>query len=162
CTETPRGTRGLCASCVSDSECGETASGKLRCLPVSYQGAERGSYCMYDKATLTLEACPLPYYGTVAALSLGGVASEYCIHEYNRTTCEAILGFLSSCESADECGAEGVDDAVCADDGGGLSCSYECAADKDCRSAAKCNLSDSVGYCCTASSGDPTNPCYRG
>jgi len=160
CTQTLRGSRGLCSACVSDSECGGDVPGTLRCVPVHYDGASRGAYCMLDQQTLSVDACPRPYIVSEPLTSLGGVASEYCLHAQQQTSCEAILDFRQSCTGEAQCGADDLADGRCEDNGAGTRCSYECAGNDDCRAGFKCNTGASPAYCCTNAPSSPSDPCH--
>ena len=163
CTQTKRGSQGPCNACVSDSDCmTDDPTGPMRCVPVHYAGASRGAYCMLDKQTLTGVACPRPYIATEALTSLGGVASQYCLHRQQLTTCEAILDFTSPCTDEAQCGADDLSEGRCEDDGAGLRCSYECLGDDDCRDGVRCNIKTFIPYCCTNAPSDPSDPCHLG
>jgi hypothetical protein len=139
CTSTPRNSLGFCERCVSDIDCILGSSqGDFRCVPMDFAGSPHGSFCQLDLSTHT-GLCPNRMPQGVAATSLGGVASTYCEPKTALTTCEAVLGFQSSCTTNAECGATALDDATCRPTAGGSACTYTCLGPRDCGSGVPCN-----------------------
>lgn len=151
CGTIDRGTQGNCEPCEADSECGEFG-GTLRCVPMEFQEAPNGSYCLVDKATAAGMACPRQYPDPLVTESVGGTAATYCSPIAALTTCEAVLGFKDTCATDADCGEGGLSDGLCRDDGAGLKCTYECQGSDDCANGANCST-DLPKYCCTASGG---------
>lgn len=106
CTTTPRDSVRTCGACVADSECdGDDA----RCVPLEFQGAPQGGYCINLKAA----GCSRPFTVTVTSDSLSGAGeAEYCGIDESATTCPAVLALV------DAASCPGGDDAECADAGG--------------------------------------------
>src|SRR5690606_25812214 len=112
CTDTERGSRARCQSCVADSECQED----YRCVPMEFRGeAREGGYCLKIAATGCSKPLTVP---TPARVSLSGAAAAvYCGVSEGRTTCEAVLDLFANrpCPGGtdEECGVAGLDDARC-------------------------------------------------
>ncbi len=144
-----QGTLGFCQPCVSDEECITTDEvGVRRCVPLEFNGASRGNYCMLDLAshqTATDDPsanCPPRQFAQRMRTSLGGVEALYCVIAEADTTCEAILSFRDACAedtATDDCGVPGLDDGVCRQMGSTFACTYECAGSNDCRNGAACD-----------------------
>jgi hypothetical protein len=148
CTSTPRGSRLQCQSCVADSECMQTG-GTFRCIPMNYQTAPRGGYCMRAANTGGPPGCTRPYLTPILAASLSGVSmTTYCGIDQDLTTCDAVRALLDGRQcptgSATECMAEG---ARCETVGlAPNECTYSCGIPNDCPpggSAGSC----AAGYC---------------
>ena len=130
-----RGSRTLCDRCVSDSECStHIRNGLLRCVPMTFQGMEVGSYCLIDRearlARSGMDNCPPPYAGMSMRTSVSGHTATYCVPDENRTTCASIQQFPGLCFADEECGLAGLDDALCI----GSSCTYTCTSTPWCPS----------------------------
>lgn len=143
CSGIERNSRGVCQQCVSDSDCTQVG-GTFRCIPMNYQGAPRGGYCMR-----AMPGCMRPYGVVITAASLSGAASTtYCGIDQSEVSCEAVNALRASIQcpggSASECMAEG---AMCETVGlGNNRCTYSCSAPDECPasgSSATCG----AGYC---------------
>jgi hypothetical protein len=144
CTQTNVRSVDECGKCTADSECKDADH---RCVVMSYQGTQRGGYCMKRTAT----GCTPPYSVPHTAGSLSGAAPEsYCGFDQTLTSCEAILALLSDkmCAGGDAalCGGPG---AVCGTLNTTLTnrCSYGCQASADCPSRFPCPTSGSSRFC---------------
>lgn len=137
CTETERGSRARCRSCVADSECHED----YRCVPMEFQGEPReGGYCLKVGSTGCSEPFMVP---TPARASLSGAdPAVYCGVSESRTTCEAVIDLLAnkSCSGGvSDCGVPGLDDARCETVNLGLNrCTYACDATNQCPNSFNC------------------------
>ncbi len=154
CSETPRGSRGLCESCAADSECVGGAGEPLlsRCVPLQFPDRASGGYCLRRAAA----GCPSYIYEfPVESTSVSGAVAEvYCGVSEGLTSCEAVLDLANSARSC----ASGEDEACgCARDArgectnepsGGLCravgltenrCTYPCGSPSQCP----------LGYDCT-------------
>jgi hypothetical protein len=156
CTETERGSRDYCESCVADSECigGDEADPTARCVPMEYAGEPRaGGYCLQRLG----EGCARPYATLLSVSSLSGaLPEEYCGILQDLTTCEAVLDLdgASTCPGGEdnECGCERDADGQCVSDplggvcgvvGGILNvCTYRCGSTIDCPNGRTCSGSD--------------------
>ena len=140
CTDTSRFSRQQCQSCVADSECIQTG-GTFRCIPMNYQGAPRGGYCM--QAT---PGCTQPFGVIINQPSLSGApAANYCGIDQNTVSCEAVRALTSGrpCPSgnASDCMAEG---ALCNMVGAFPNlCTYSCGIPAHCPTSVSCG----GGYC---------------
>ena len=140
CTGTLRASVGRCGACRADSECGLPDDA---CVPTFFQGAAReGGYCLKLGST----GCMRPYtVPTAERASLSGVEpAVYCGIQEDLTTCEAVLDLVndSSCGAAPECGAPGLDDAVCQTVNlVANKCSYRCGVDANCTNSRACGAS---------------------
>lgn len=143
CTQTDRASVELCSRCVADSEC----KPDHRCIPMNFQGASRGGYCM-KRVT---GGCSPPFGVPIKRASLSGAAAEdYCGISEGKTSCEAVLALRSDRVCADgqasQCGAEG---AVC----GNVNhltpprCSYACDVSAECPAPFPCPMSGMDKYC---------------
>jgi hypothetical protein len=128
CTDTIRGSRIVCESCVSDTDCGVD----LACVPMFFDGALRATgYCLYP---VDQDLCSRPFIFPLpdARESLSGaVASRYCGVNENVTTCEAVYALLNdqSCEGDSDCPEAG----LCRDVGDDTpKCTYECTHGSQC------------------------------
>ena len=144
CTQTDRASVELCTPCLADSEC----KANHRCIPLSFQGAARGGYCMKRVSS----GCSEPFGAApIKRASLSGAASDdYCGLIEDSTSCEAILALLGNriCATGDaaECGAAG---AVCGHVNGLTPprCSYACEVSAQCPTSIPCPVSGSDKYC---------------
>jgi hypothetical protein len=152
CGTIDRGSQGNCEPCEADSECGVSGDAVLRCVPLEFQDAPHGSYCLIDKATATGMMCPRKFPSSLLADSVNGTAATYCSPVASLTTCEALVGFKDTCTTDADCGAEGLADGLCRDDGAGLKCTYKCSASDDCSEGINCST-DAPAYCCTDTGG---------
>ena len=128
CTDTIRGSRDVCESCVSDSDCGTD----LGCVPMWFGETPRTTgYCLYPDGS---DSCARPFIyplpGERESLS-GAAASFYCGVNEDLTTCEAVHALLNdqSCEIDADC-PEG---SLCRDVGDDTTkCTYECTHGNQC------------------------------
>ena len=128
CTETVRGSRDVCESCVSDTDCGTD----LGCIPMWFGETPRTTgYCLYPDGS---DSCARPFIyplpGPRETLS-GADAALYCGVNENLTTCEAVHALLNdeSCEGDADCPEAG----LCRDVGDeALKCTYECTHGNQC------------------------------
>ena len=128
CTETDRGSRNVCESCVSDSDCGAD----LACVPMWFGDTPRSTgYCLYPTGQ---DLCEQPFIfpvpGERESLS-GAPAALYCgVHE-DLTTCEAVHALLNneSCDDDSDCPTGGLCRQVAEV---GLRCTYECTHGTEC------------------------------
>lgn len=111
--------------------------GTLRCVPMQFDGALHGSYCLRDlesyRGAIDDPAAPCPerMVSTRAERSVFGTEATYCFVRETITTCEAVVGFGDLCPGGDaDCGASGLDDASCQ----AGRCTYECLGASDCGS----------------------------
>lgn len=162
CTGAAFNTLGLCQACVSDRECGSGSGfmGTLKCVPTNFGSTFHGNYCLYDRSTRAGMTCPNTTTSQTAVASVGGVTATYCFPQQTLTTCEAVLQFRASggCAVDEDCGADGVTDGRCRDDGEGLKCTYACGGDDvECRAGFRCRTGGD-NYCCTTSTGVGCTP----
>ena len=106
CTETVRGSRDVCESCVSDSDCGTD----LACVPMWFGETPRTTgYCLYP-ADQGLCEQPFAYSIPDARESLSGAAAvHYCGVNEQLTTCEAVYALVNNetCDDDSDCTAPG-------------------------------------------------------
>ncbi len=139
------GTLGNCETCEADGEC----LGARNCIEMNFDGSSQGTFCLQQKSG---PGCDRPF-STIDRDSIHGAAGPYCGPRESLTTCDAFLDFLSQdCTMDSDCGAEGVNDALCRDDGDGLMCTYECGGTEDCSSGFQCST-ENPRYCCTGATG---------
>ena len=129
CTETDRGSRNVCESCVSDSDCGAD----LACVPMWFGDTRRATgYCLYP-ADQGLCEQPFAYSTPDARESLSGAAAvPYCGVNERLTTCEATYALVNNetCDDDSDCTAPG---GICRQVGVlGLRCTYECTVSSQC------------------------------
>ena len=129
CTETVRGSRIVCESCVSDSDCGPD----LSCVPMWLGNTPRATgYCLRGVSTGECAqpfAFPLP--DARESLS-GGAAALYCGVKEDLTSCEAVWDLVNNetCEDDSDCTAPG---GICRQVGVvGRRCTYECGFANEC------------------------------
>lgn len=145
CTQTERGSAGICEACVADSEC----EVDHRCVAMNFQGTplkpvgEGGGYCLKRTAA---GPCDLPYGATpISRDSLSGaVVDSYCGLNEDKATCDAILQYSRPCSSC-----EGVPGSLCETVGAiGNRCTYACGsgAINECPESATCP-SGTDSYC---------------
>ncbi|MCA9577731.1 MAG: hypothetical protein KC668_19990 [Myxococcales bacterium] len=143
CTTTPRFSRSVCQSCVSDNDCAQTG-GTFRCIPMNFQGTALGGFCL--RAT---PGCTPPFNTGITATSLSGFESAtYCGIYQNATSCDAVRNVFQSRQcptgAASECMAPG---ALCETVGVVENrCTYACSTASACvpsGPASTCN----AGYC---------------
>jgi hypothetical protein len=128
CTDTVRGSRDVCESCVSDSDCGTD----LACVPMWFGETPRATgYCLYPDGS---DSCARPFIyplpGERESLS-GADAALYCGVNEDLTTCEAVHALLSdqACEEDAACPEGG----LCRDVGDDtMKCTYECTHGNQC------------------------------
>ena len=131
CTDTVRGSRDVCESCVSDSDCGTD----LACVPMWLGNTPRVTgYCLYPTDQ---GLCQQPFALVLPqdreSLS-GAEATRYCGVNEQLATCEAVWALVddAECETDLDCPAAG----LCREVGElGLQCSYECAGAGACPEA---------------------------
>lgn len=137
CSGTVRGSRMVCQSCVSDSDCSQ-AGGTARCIELDYQGASKGGYCLRQGPA----GCQRPFLTPIVAGSLSGAAdATYCGIDQTVVSCEAVnaLRGAEACPSGDdsECMADG---AICSNVGLSLNqCTYLCGNANQCPVGISCN-----------------------
>ena len=142
CTSTPRGETRTCEACVADSEC----MADHRCVPMTFDGAENGSFCMRRASA----GCARPFFSPLdARVSLSGAeAATYCGIDESTVSCQAVRALLDSraCPDgmASTCGAPG---ARCEMVGLALNqCTYACAGPSECLETGPASTCNS-GYC---------------
>jgi hypothetical protein len=133
CSGAPRGSVSRCEACVSDSECWAG----YRCVPMRYQGTERGSYCLREVTPTT--GCPNQYLLRREATSLLGVTAEYCFPKDGLVTCETTLAFQNLCSTTPGCGTPSLPGSTCLTRGADTLCTYACEVDRDCPASSTCN-----------------------
>jgi hypothetical protein len=132
CSGTVRNSRGVCESCVSDSDCSH-ADGTSRCIRMNYMGTLRGGYCLR-----AAPGCVRPFGVFINQPSLSGVAAaNYCGIDQSVVSCEAVNALRDSdtCPggTAGECMADG---ALCDTVGAFTNrCTYACGVADDCPAA---------------------------
>src|SRR5690606_26761564 len=125
------GSRLGCQTCVADSECQES----YRCVGMFFDGEPRESgYCLKPAS---VGGCQRPFTVPIEGRvsRSGAPAATYCGLSEARTTCEAVLDLLAdkSCETADDCGAPGLDDARCETvNFAAKRCTYSCSSSSQC------------------------------
>jgi hypothetical protein len=128
CTETVRGSRFVCDSCVSDSDCGVD----LACVPMWFGDTPRATgYCLYPTGhDLCEQPFVFPVPGERESLS-GAPAALYCGVNESLTTCEAVRALVDDrlCESDSDCPEGGLCRQVAEV---GLRCTYECTHGTQC------------------------------
>ncbi|MCB9656647.1 MAG: hypothetical protein H6726_03270 [Sandaracinaceae bacterium] len=143
CTTTPRFSRSVCESCVSDTECIQGGPGNtFRCVPMNFQGTGLGGFCLREAP-----GCSAPYaVPIVNVVSLSGAtASNYCGLNQTVTSCSAVRVMIESrpCPGGtdDECMVPG---GRCETVGSIFDqCTYGCSVANECVSGFFCN----AGYC---------------
>jgi len=147
CTGKDRNSVATCGTCRSDSECLTT---NHKCVQVPFMGVSSGYHCMLQ---VPGGGCTLPPYqaAPLTATSKNGAAStQYCSHNTNVTTCEAILSLTSAractAETAETlCGQGGRCEAV---NTAPNKCTYACSSDLECPGVTPCNEQSSGSpYC---------------
>ncbi|MGE5785032.1 MAG: hypothetical protein ACM3ZE_10590 [Myxococcales bacterium] len=145
CTQTPKGSRSTCQTCVADSDCG-TIDGvpdpNSHCISLSFQGAPIGRYCQRSLGSLT--SCPSPYLVKQQAVSASrSEPLTYCTLNQSATTCNALLDFFAAtgCTNDDDCGqGKG---GLCRQVGMGASpplvCTIPCATNESCTEGKYCS-----------------------
>ena len=152
CTETERGSVGICLPCAADSECagGDLSDPEQRCVPMEFQAVPRpGGFCL-RRASKT---CSRPYQIPITAPSLSGADPEtYCGIDTATTRCEAVLDLVNSRECMSgmdsSCGCLRDQDGNCTEVGqGGLcrtvgvnanQCTYPCGVINHCPTGTTC------------------------
>jgi hypothetical protein len=129
CTDTIRGSRIVCESCVSDTDCGVDRA----CVPMFFDGSPRSTgYCLYPTDPGPCEQ-PFAYSTPDARESLSGAAAaQYCGVNEQLTTCEATWDLINNepCEGDEDCSVLG---GLCRDVGNlGQRCTYECTFAAQC------------------------------
>ena len=147
---TKRASVDVCLPCVDDSECYPNYA----CVPMFFQGEKReGGYCLKDP-DLGTAGCPTNPFSTPTdkRVTLSGASEKvYCGINETTTTCESyqsLIALDSSCEDQDECGAPGLDDALCETVGLNPSrCTYSCELPDECPSGKPCQGPPDNKYC---------------
>lgn len=152
CTETARGSVGICLPCAADSECegGDLSDPDQRCVPMEFQAVPRpGGFCLRRFS----KTCARPFTIPFATTSLSGAPAEnYCGIDTATTRCEAVLDLINSRECSDgndaACGCNRDQDGNCIDTGeGGLcrtvalvpnQCTYPCGVNNHCPTGTTC------------------------
>lgn len=148
CTETVRGSLGLCQPCLADSECDSSGPSSPRgCVPVTYAGMAQGAVCLAQPVAPS--SCPRRFPESIATTTRSGIQGTYCHPVQTITTCEAILDFQKDCQTDADCGAAGLPDGLCR----GGRCTYECAGTSACPNGYECRTTSAPSYCCTVTSG---------
>jgi hypothetical protein len=150
CTSTPRASLDVCHACVADSECmpvdiGDGGTEAVRCVPMTFNGAARGGYCLERLPASSV--CPRPYTVVFAATSASGAAADqYCGINQSATTCEAVLDLQASksCSLDSECG-NGQGGLCRTITGVGLVCTIPCDLASQCPSSLACTTG--LPYC---------------
>ena len=150
CTDTVRGSRDVCESCVSDSDCGTD----LACVPMWFGNTpRRGGFCLRMAGP---EQCTQPFAFPLpdARESLSGAApAPYCGVNEDLTSCEAVQALIDNerCDDDFDCVAPG---GICRQVGAlGLRCTYACSF------ATQCLEEDSGSTCGDASGTAEENYC---
>lgn len=150
CNGFPPGTREICETCESDSECQEMGPGNsiLRC--VEFVAGQPERYCLPDRFSFDgTGACPPGYPVVMTRTGTFGDTAEHCLPELNVTTCAAIRDALDNagCSTDAECGeGSSPPDGQCAPGGG--NCLVSCNRDAGCPvSGTTCNTTVSPGRC---------------
>jgi len=148
CTGEPRNSVGFCGRsndttkaepirCVSDNEC---IAGH-RCVVTEFpQGTAYGAYCLQQIGDAL---CPNRVAAKRTARSTLGVEDSFCFPDDSFTTCEGVLDFQSVCTTPDDCGAAGINDALCISQ----RCTYGCDSSADCSGTNSCIGASSSQYC---------------
>lgn len=132
CTSTPRNSLGSCQPCLSDTEC----FGDAACVPMLFEGATRGHYCLDRPPVGGCAANEAPYRVAIAdrASRSGAGAAAYCGINEDLTTCEAVRGAGEPCvEGSDTCGPGGLCAFVGPAGAGSFTCTYACSLSAECR-----------------------------
>lgn len=129
CTQTPVASVGNCEPCVSNTEC---VNG-FECVPMFYDGQVRNSaYCLRVKDG----GCPDPGFTTdITRADISSTTEKtYCGVRESLATCEAVLDYGSTCATASDCGAPGLNDGYCEpiEFEFGVHCSYRCDDSNQC------------------------------
>lgn len=144
---------GLCEPCTTDRECPADAA----CLRMWHRTTRRDtSYCLPRRDSGGCRS-PFTFHIRLRASVDGAPPADYCAPSEHVTTCEALLDHVAEarCDVDADCGADGLDDALCR----GMLCTYECATADDCDGDRGCFGSTGGG----TGSGplpDPMGPTY--
>jgi hypothetical protein len=145
CTTTPRGSVNICRTCLADSECigGNLTEPTARCVPMHFDGAPHGNYCLQRAATVS--SCARPYSVGIDAASVSGASSEtYCGINAEVTTCDAVVDMIASktCVIDTDCGSE--KGGLCKQVGPGTNppfiCTIPCSKAEQCADGDTCDL----------------------
>ena len=143
CGNTPLESLTACQPCQADNEC----FADHRCVPMNFgdPAMPHGNYCLKVAST----GCARPFLVSITNESVSGAASaEYCGINQLNTTCEAILDLLEgdkACVEDSDCGAQGLDDAVCGTTLAGDVCTITCELNSQCSSVQTCDMAEN--YC---------------
>jgi|GEM_PF-1999348 len=142
CGDTPLESLTACQPCQADNEC----FADHRCVPMNFgdPAMPHGNYCLKIASTM----CERPYTVSISQESVSGAASEeYCGINQVNTTCEAIIDLRNSkdCVEDSDCGAQGLDDAVCGTTLAGDVCTITCELNSQCSSVQTCDMAEN--YC---------------
>lgn len=139
CTETERGSVGICHPCMTDSECGDglgNESVEHRCIELFFDDVSQGGRCLKLVDEGGSPPCVAPYRVGITRESVSGAAdAEYCGIRESLTTCEAVLKGADTvaCTPAtvtSDCAPQG---ALCEDFGlAGNLCTYPCTGGTQC------------------------------
>ena len=122
CTDRLGSAKEVCFSCQRDTDCRYP----MNCVVETFAGQELLPVCIYMQTRA--DYCPRGHGYPREANSVDGVTGTHCFPPPT-TTCQAIYERnVASCESHDECGAEGLDDGYC--DSG--TCTILCMSTDDC------------------------------
>jgi hypothetical protein len=128
-----------CQPCDTDANC----EGANYCVPMEYEGAERGGYCLTEGG---MDDCAQPFLTPIERPTLSGrMGGPYCGIDESLATCEAVRAVLdrAPCTGADtDCPESG----LCRELDGLLRCTYTCAGADDCPVDLTCTAG-SPSYC---------------
>lgn len=129
CTTTARDSLGSCQPCLSDDEC----FGDAACVPMRFEGAEVGHYCLTRRPEAGCLTNDPPYrVGLTDRVSRSRAPSAtYCGINEDLTTCEAVSVATEStpCVDSEECPEGGLCALVSSGD---EQCTYPCSQGAEC------------------------------
>lgn len=143
CGTTPRKTLTTCQPCQADSEC----LADYRCVPMDFgdPAMPHGNFCL----KIASAGCSRPYTVGISRESISGAASEeYCGINQEKTTCQALQDLQQgdkACLMDAECGAPGLDDAICGTTIAGKVCTITCGNNSQCTDGQTCGATEK--YC---------------
>ncbi len=135
CTDTQRGSVGLCDACHADSECQDS----FLCVPMQFSPeggplSQLGGYCLREKPTDS--GCDKPFSSAIARTTLSGLSGKtFCAVAEPLTTCQAVLDLIEDvpkpCSDDTDCGLSDLDDGICDTPNVG-GCTYACTSGAQC------------------------------